>query len=190
MVKRALVAMCAISALLAATRGSAQEPPPAPSPPPPPTMPPPGPPPGYYFQPPPGYFLVPMPTPDEVDALEHAGRTKRRAGIILIASGSGLLVVGTALWIAGAATHDDNCLHSIAYRYGDDSCENGALIGAGAGTALLGSAAVLVGVPVYVMGNSQLHRALRLRRGMVLAPSIKAAPSGAAGGLATVSLHY
>jgi hypothetical protein len=99
------------------------------------------------------------------------------------------MAVGGALWIAGAATHDDNCVRTYAYRYYGDSCGNGALIGAGAGTAVLGSAAVLVGVPVYIMGNSQISRAWRLRRGLAIAPNIETPRTGI-GGVATVALRY
>ena len=175
MLKPRLVSICTLIAFGMATRAATQ-PPQQPYAQPP-----------QQYAPPPGYYLVPMPTQDEISALEHAGRQKRTAGIILMSSGGGLLIIGLSLWVAGVNSDDGTCVRTV---HGDlVDCGNGALTGAGVGTALLGSAAVLTGLPVYFMGNAQLHRALRLRRGYALAPSIKAPPTGA-GAVAAVALRF
>jgi hypothetical protein len=153
----------------------------------------PAPPPGYYVppQPPPGYVFV-SPPAAQLAALEAAGRHKKLAGAILMGSGAGLVLIGSALWIAGAWSQDDACVQANranTFPNGDHGCENGALVAAGAGTALFGTAVLITGVPVYIIGGSQIARAYQLRRTVWIAPAARPVSSGH-GGLGGLALTF
>jgi len=152
--------------------------------PPPPPSPPPYayPPPPYAYPPPPRYYLVPAPSPEAIDALEQTGKHERFAGVVLMASGGTIALVGTALLIAGVATEPDRC-HDDPHEHQVD-CTN-AIAAAGVGTLLVGAAALGAGIPVYVIGNSRVARARALRRQLTVAPALHATRhgTGAVGGV-------
>jgi hypothetical protein len=129
------------------------------------------------------YVLVPGPSPAELDAIERSGRRKRTAGVALLTSGGGLMVLGAALTVAGALDDDDDCVGRFRHsdvRWGHhDGCGNASLTYAGVSTAIIGSAALLAGFPLYTIGASQVAHARELRRYMVLTPSLRASPRGA-----------
>jgi len=104
-----------------------------------------------------------LPPPGEADWLEAAGRHKKRVGAILMATGSTLMVVGTALSIAGFWDHDQRC---ISYYYGPSNgwCHDSALTLAGATTTIVGVGALVPGIIEHVRGANEVDEAARLRR--------------------------
>lgn len=133
---------------------------------------------------PPPCAFVPVPSLAELDALERSGRHKRTAGVALLASGGGLVVLGAALTLAGALDDDDDDCFDDGRRFDrrwgyPDGCSNRGLTYAGASVAIIGSAALLAGFPLYTIGADQVAHARWLRRYRVLAPSVRASPRGA-----------
>jgi len=119
-------------------------------------------------QPPPVLVpCVPTVTPAEIDGLERDGRHKKLAGVVLMSTGGGLVAAGTALALAAWA-HDDraSCYrYNGYYGYGYNSgwCGDRSLAIAGGTTMVIGFGALFTGVPVYLIGSSQVARARRLR---------------------------
>jgi hypothetical protein len=106
-------------------------------------------------------------------------------------AGAGLILVGSALWIAGAWSQDDACVratddHTFPNGHG---CENGALLDAGAGTVLSGTLILITGVPVYLIGASEVARAHQLRNRVYLAPTVHPL-SGGRGGVGGLALTF
>ncbi len=114
-----------------------------------------------------------LPSPAELDELEHSGHHKKVAGAVLIAGGSALIVAGTALMIAGAWNDGwAGCYQGeyVHYRYGygygaayGHDCGNHALEFAGGATAIIGFGALGAGIPVYIVGGHEVARARWLR---------------------------
>lgn len=150
-------AVC-VSLFAAAAQARAQEAPPQQPPPPP-----------LAWHPAPAYV---GPSLQEIDALEAHGRHEKRIGVILIASGSAVLVAGTSLMIAGWWHHDDSCRQNYYYRgsyyYSDDGyyggCSNRGLTLAGATTSVLGLGMLVPGIIEHVGGANDIEAARRLRR--------------------------
>jgi hypothetical protein len=128
------------------------------TPPPPPPLPPP--PPAWV---PTGDFVT------EANALEAAGRRKKRVGAVLMASGGALVLAGSGLLIAGTWHGNHQCYdrnryggyYYHSYYYG---CRDDALQLAGATTALVGVSALVPGIIEYVGGAGVVDRARRLRQ--------------------------
>ncbi len=147
----------------AAVRARADEAPPPPAPYPAPyRYPPPYPPPSV--PPPPPYQLVP-PDLGQIDALEAAGMRKRHIGSALMYTGGGLILVGSALAIAGAWDDSDGCHWHDGHHHDGHACGDPWLSAAGAITTLVGVAALVPGIYLYVAGGKEVARAHRLRRG-------------------------
>jgi hypothetical protein len=115
--------------------------------------------------------------------MEEAGHHKMTAGVALWASGGGLVALGTILAIAGA--HDGCPGSHVGYHdaYHANICSNGLAI-AGASVGVIGSAALVAGIPVYILGTGEVGRARALRRRLWVAPQVQAGPHGAAVSLA------
>ena len=110
------------------------------------------------------------PPAPELDALEAAGRHKKRVGAILIASGSAILAAGTGLLIAGS--WGDDCrvygngsryYVNDGYYYSRAGCYDRSLSIAGATTSALGVGVLVPGIIIYVSGGKDVDTARRRR---------------------------
>ena len=136
--------------------------------------------------PPPPQWVRYGPSAAEVDALEAGGRHQKRIGAILMGVGGGLALVGAGLAVGGAWHDDDSrCYGSSRYRryrsYDSyyDNCGTSALSIAGITTTVVGIAALVPGILVFVDGAGDVDAARRARRcyGVGLHPWL--GPSGA-----------
>jgi hypothetical protein len=164
--------------LMSASRLLAQENPPLPYAPP-------------YAYPPPAY-VIPAPSREEVDALEHSGRHKILTGNVLLGSGSVLAVTGTALLISAVAVEDGSCAsnHHRYYRDGYYAhCTESALAFAGGTTLLLGVGALVPGGFIRASGAREVATARMLRRGGCCAWSVRPSVSSR-GAFATLNVRF
>jgi hypothetical protein len=117
-------------------------------------------------------YVVPGPSPAEIDALELAGRHKKRLGAVLMGIGSGIALAGTGMIIAGAWNENGYCGRHYYYRGGTyyyrysgtyAYCGESALTIAGVTTAIFGAAVIVPGALVYSNGGREVAQAHRLR---------------------------
>jgi hypothetical protein len=108
------------------------------------------------------YYIAPGPSPAQIDGLEQRGRRNKRTGAILMGTGGGIALIGTGLLIAGAES--DSCDHHDDFFHHHHDCSDSALSLAGATTTLLGLAALIPGVVIYVDGGRDMAKARNLRR--------------------------
>lgn len=109
------------------------------------------------------YYVVPGPSPAQIDALEQAGRRRKRAGAILLGTGGAIAIVGTGLLIGGAWDDQGSCDWHTDHHHQHHHCGDSALSIAGATTTLVGLGAMIPGIVSYVSGGSDVARARRMR---------------------------
>jgi len=123
-----------------------------------------------HAQPAPSWGGELAPPAPELDALEAAGRHKKRVGAILIASGSAILAAGTGLLIAGSWGDDCRAFGNGSRYDAHDGyydhrggCYDRSLSLAGATTSALGVGVLVPGIILYVSGGKEVDTARRLR---------------------------
>jgi len=87
-----------------------------------------------------------------VAAQESSGRRYKKVGAALMGTGGAVALTGTGLWIGGEASQP-----CVAYSTG--GCTWSSLSVAGASTAAVGTALIVSGVIVYVIGGRKMDRA-------------------------------
>src|SRR5262245_15894291 len=104
---------------------------------------------------------------------------KKVAGAALIGVGSGLALVGQILFVH-AALNPVSTHNACAMGYPDCNYEylNPLEIVPGGVFVGVGGALLLTGIPLYIVGSTQMHRAERSRPTLTLAPQL--GPQGAA----------
>ena len=136
-------------------------------------IPPPPPPPVAVLQPPPQWVA-----PGYAKDLEHRGHTKKVAGALLMGLGSAAVVTGIVLNVL-----DQRCDNNRCYS------DRGQLYAPSIALGLVGGAAILAGIPTYVVGGFEVAKGRRLElTGFGAAPTIGA--NGVSGVAANASFRF